>query len=35
MSRSGALNTGAELLRLLYVFPSNSFSDIEYEFPGP
>lgn len=28
----GALNTGTGLLRLLYVFPSDSFSDIEYEF---
>jgi mannose-6-phosphate isomerase-like protein (cupin superfamily) len=29
----GARNTGGELLRLLYVFPSNSFSDVKYEFP--
>ena len=31
----GARNTGAELLRLFYVFPSNSFAEIEYEFPEP
>ena len=30
----GARNTGAELLRLLYVFPTGSFSDVEYEFPA-
>jgi mannose-6-phosphate isomerase-like protein (cupin superfamily) len=30
----GAQNTGAELLRLLYVFPSNSFAEIKYEFPA-
>jgi len=29
----GALNTGAELLRLLYVFPADSFDQIQYEFP--
>jgi len=29
----GARNTGAELLRLLYVFPANSFPEIKYEFP--
>jgi mannose-6-phosphate isomerase-like protein (cupin superfamily) len=29
----GSRNTGDELLRLLYVFPSNSFLDIEYQFP--
>jgi mannose-6-phosphate isomerase-like protein (cupin superfamily) len=29
----GARNTGTELLRLLYVFPSNSFAEIKYEFP--
>lgn len=29
----GARNTGAELLRLLYVFPADSFAEIEYEFP--
>jgi quercetin dioxygenase-like cupin family protein len=28
----GALNTGAEPLRLLYVFPADSFAEIEYEF---
>jgi len=26
---------GDELLRLLYVFPSDSFADIEYDFPAP
>ena len=31
----GALNTGSELLRLLYVFPADSFDRIEYEFPEP
>jgi quercetin dioxygenase-like cupin family protein len=31
----GAINTGAQLLRLLYVFPSDSFADIQYEFPAP
>ena len=30
----GAVNTGDELLRLLYVFPSDSFAEIEYEFPA-
>ena len=30
----GARNTGVELLRLFYVFPSNSFPDIEYAFPS-
>jgi mannose-6-phosphate isomerase-like protein (cupin superfamily) len=30
----GARNTGDELLRLLYVFPADAFSDVEYEFPG-
>ena len=30
----GARNTGAELLRLLYVFPSDSFAEIKYEFPA-
>jgi mannose-6-phosphate isomerase-like protein (cupin superfamily) len=29
----GARNTGGELLRLLYVFPANSFAEIKYEFP--
>jgi len=29
----GALNTGSELLRLLYVFPADSFDQIEYKFP--
>ena len=27
-----AFNTGSEPLRLLYVFPSDSFGDVEYEF---
>lgn len=30
----GARNTGRELLRLLYVFPADSFDEIEYEFPS-
>jgi quercetin dioxygenase-like cupin family protein len=30
----GARNTGAELLRLLYVFPADSFDEIQYEFPS-
>ena len=29
----GARNTGTEPLRLLYVFPSDSFAEIEYQFP--
>lgn len=29
----GARNTGTELLRLLYVFPASSLSEIEYKFP--
>ncbi len=29
----GVRNTGRDLLRLLYVFPANSFPDIKYEFP--
>jgi mannose-6-phosphate isomerase-like protein (cupin superfamily) len=29
----GARNTGSELLRLLYVFPSDSFAEIRYAFP--
>lgn len=29
----GALNTGSALLRLLYVFPADSFAEIEYLFP--
>jgi quercetin dioxygenase-like cupin family protein len=29
----GAVNTGAQLLRLLYVFPAASFDEIDYEFP--
>lgn len=28
----GALNTGAETLRLLYVFAADSFDEVEYEF---
>jgi mannose-6-phosphate isomerase-like protein (cupin superfamily) len=31
----GALNTGSDLLRLLYVFPADSFDQIKYEFPDP
>ena len=31
----GARNTGSETLRLLYVFAADSFSDVEYVFPGP
>lgn len=33
----GVVNTGTELLRLLYVFPAASFDEIRYEFPelGP
>ena len=30
----GARNTGSEVLRLLYVFAADSFSDIEYVFPS-
>lgn len=29
----GAINTGTELLRLLYVFPAASFDEVRYEFP--
>ena len=29
-----SVNTGTEPLRLLYFFPADSFSDIEYKFPG-
>jgi len=29
----GARNTGSEVLRLLYVFPADSFGQIRYEFP--
>ncbi len=29
----GARNTGTEPLRLLYVFPADSFDEIQYEFP--
>lgn len=29
----GATNTGTEPLRLLYVFPADSFDQIRYEFP--
>ena len=28
-------NTGDEVLRLLYTFPVDSFTDVEYEFPDP
>jgi oxalate decarboxylase/phosphoglucose isomerase-like protein (cupin superfamily) len=31
----GALNTGSGPLRILYVFPADSFHQIEYEFPEP
>jgi quercetin dioxygenase-like cupin family protein len=31
----GAVNTGAHLLRLLYVFPAASFDEVRYEFPEP
>ena len=31
----GARNTGSEVLRLLYVFPADSFDQIRYEFPEP
>jgi mannose-6-phosphate isomerase-like protein (cupin superfamily) len=30
----GARNTGSERLRLLYVFPADSFGEIRYEFPS-
>ncbi len=29
-----AANTGAELMRLLYVFAADSFDEVVYEFPG-
>jgi mannose-6-phosphate isomerase-like protein (cupin superfamily) len=29
-----AVNTGNEVLRLLYFFAADSFADIKYEFPG-
>lgn len=29
-----AVNTGSEPLRLLYFFPADSFSEINYSFPG-
>ena len=29
-----AINTGTEVLRLLYFFATDSFTDITYEFPG-
>lgn len=29
-----AVNTGDEVLRLLYFFAADSFADIKYEFPG-
>lgn len=31
----GALNTGTELLRLLYVFAADSFDQVEYRFSTP
>ena len=30
----GARNTGRDVLRLLYVFAADSFSDVHYVFPG-
>ena len=30
----GARNTGRDLLRLLYVFATDSFQDVHYVFPG-
>ncbi len=30
----GAICTGDEPMRILYVFPADSFSEIEYEFPS-
>jgi quercetin dioxygenase-like cupin family protein len=30
----GARNTGREVLRMLYVFAADSFSDVQYVFPG-
>jgi quercetin dioxygenase-like cupin family protein len=30
----GARNTGRDVMRMLYVFAADSFSDVEYEFPG-
>ena len=29
-----ARNTGADLMRLLYVFATDSFEQVQYEFPG-
>ena len=29
-----AVNTSSEPLRLLYFFPTNSFTDVKYEFPS-
>ncbi len=31
----GARNTGRDVLRLLYVFAADSFSDVHYVFPSP
>jgi mannose-6-phosphate isomerase-like protein (cupin superfamily) len=31
----GAVNTGPETLRLLYVFAADSFDQVEYRFPQP
>lgn len=28
----GVVNTGSDIMRLLYVFPADSFADIEYQF---
>ena len=30
----GAFNTGSDLLRLLYVFPTSSFDKVHYQFPA-
>jgi quercetin dioxygenase-like cupin family protein len=31
----GAVNTGDGTLRLVYVFPADSFDEVRYEFSGP
>ncbi len=31
----GVWNTGTEVLRLLYVFPTSSVTEVKYEFPLP
>ncbi len=30
-----AWNTGTSVLRILYAFPTDSFAEVEYEFPEP